>query len=174
MTSGKHYYYFVEGENEKQLINVLKREFQTIPSGRVKTLNVLTHPISNAEIINLQSNSTVIFVFDTDDDSVKFDILYENKRLLKEKGRVKHIYCITQVRNIEDEIVRATDINDIRDLLSSRSKKNFKTAFNRIGLEKLAKKMEEHHFDMTLLWSQQPTGKFSEIRNEMDEIRQKL
>ena len=87
---------------------------------------------------------------------------------------MKHIYCITQVRNIEDEIVRATDINDIRDLLSSSSKKNFKTAFNRIGLEKLAKKMEEHHFDMTLLWSQQPTGKFSEIRNEMDEIRQKL
>lgn len=171
MTSCKYYYYFTEGENEEKLIDVLKTEFQVIPSGRVEKLNVLTHLISNVKILTLQKNATVIFVFDTDDDSVKLDIFHENVKRLKRCRSVRNLFCITQVRNIEDELVRSTDIRAIEELLPSKSRKSFKNDFNRMELKNLARKLEEHNFNISLLWSRQPQGKLAETRNDSDRIK---
>lgn len=171
MTASKHYYYFVEGENEEKLINVLKTTLQLIPAGKVLKFNGLTRHITKTRLLEFERNSVVIFVFDTDDESAGLGILNDNEKQLDNSGSVIEHYCITQVKNIEDELVRSTDVKKIEDLLPSKTKKLFKNDFNRMKATVIARKLKEHHFDINLLWSEQPEGKFSEINNDSDLIK---
>ena len=65
------YQYYVEGENEKKLVEVLSKEFNFIKAGKVEVLNVVEKPIKNTRIRNFKENYVIILVFDTDTNNTK-------------------------------------------------------------------------------------------------------
>ena len=100
---------------------------------------------------------------------------FHNRKSLqwaKKSSRVKKVYCITQVKNIEDELIRSTDIKRIEELLSSKSKTDFKRDF--IRERNLKQKLAAHSFDLNMLWCKEPQSPFENIRNESGVVKNKL
>ena len=87
--------YFVEGEDEKKLVNVLKAELKLIKAGKVQVLNVVEEIITDAMLRPLKKDTTVVLVFDTDTRNV--GILNYNILRLKECNAVSKIITIPQV-----------------------------------------------------------------------------
>lgn len=77
-----------------------------------------------------------------------------------------------QPKNIEDELIRSTDIKRIEELLSSKSKTDFKRDF--IRERNLKQKLAAHLFDMNMLWCKEPQSPFENIRNESGVVKNKL
>ncbi len=92
------YQYFVEGDDEKRLIEVLKTDMQLIQPGKIQVVNVVQEKLTDLKLRVLAEGTILIFVFDTDTGNI--DILNENIRKAKKSSRVKDVYCITQVKNI--------------------------------------------------------------------------
>ena len=66
--------------------------------------------------------------------------------------------------NLEDEMIRSTDIKEIKELLGTPSNKEFKHS---MLIEKnLIDKLRNYHFDYSLFWATQPKGAFSIILND--------
>ena len=74
------YQYYVEGEDERSLLNTLKLDLRCIESGN----------------------------------------------FLKRQKGIKEVICIPQVRNLEDELVRACNIKNIVDLTKSLTTADYK------------------------------------------------
>ena len=72
--------YYVEGEDEEKLINVLKTDLKAIRPGKVQKLNVVAHEITNARLMTLRSGTMVVLVFDTDAGNI--NILNRNLAVL--------------------------------------------------------------------------------------------
>lgn len=159
--------YYVEGEDEEKLINVLKSDMQCIEAGKVQVFNPVTEKITAMRLRTLKKNTTVIFVFDTDVGDSK--ILEENIKTLNKCPNVKGVYCIPQVRNIEDELVYACNIKTIDDLLGTSGSKEFKKRI--ISEKNLKKKLEQAGFDIHKLWSSVPDGNFKGIENVSEKIK---
>ena len=70
--------------------------------------------IRSPRIRTLKTGTTVILVYDTDID--RTDILEKNIRLLQSSKHIKRIICIPQVKNLEEELVRATNVRQVPDL----------------------------------------------------------
>ena len=68
--------YYVEGEDEKKLIDVLKTDMRLIIPGKVQKLNVVEQQIKKTHFINMKNHTMVVLVFDT--DTGKEDILNKN------------------------------------------------------------------------------------------------
>ena len=164
------YQYFVEGDDEKRLIEVLKTDMRLIQPGKVQVVNVVQERLTDLKLRVLSEGTILIFVFDTDSGNI--DILNENIKKAKKSSRVKKVYCITQVKNIEDELIRSTDIKRIEELLSSKSKTDFKRDF--IRERNLKQKLADHSFDLNMLWCKEPQSPFENIRNESDVVKNKL
>lgn len=62
----EYFQYYVEGEDEEKLVNVLKSDMQCIEAGKVQVLNPVLEKITPLRIRTLKKNTTVILVFDTD------------------------------------------------------------------------------------------------------------
>ena len=60
------YQYFVEGEDEKHLIEVLKTEIKLIMPGKVQIFYVVQEIIKDSRLKILSNNTTLVFLFDTD------------------------------------------------------------------------------------------------------------
>lgn len=60
------YQYFVEGEDEKHLIEVLKTDIKLIMPGKVQIFNVVQEIIKDSRLKILSNNTTLVFLFDTD------------------------------------------------------------------------------------------------------------
>lgn len=161
------YQYFVEGEDEKRLIEVLKTDMRLIQPGKIQVLNVIQERLTDLKLRILSEGTILIFVFDTDTRNI--DILNENLNRAKKSSRVKNVYCITQVKNIEDELIRSTDIKRIEELLDSKSKSNFKRDF--IRERNLKQKLEAHSFDLKMLWCMEPKSPFDIIKNEANKLK---
>jgi len=58
--------YFVEGDDEKRLIEVLKTDMRLIIPGKVQILNVVQERLTDLKLRTLQDGTTLVFVFDTD------------------------------------------------------------------------------------------------------------
>lgn len=114
-----YYHYYVEGYDEKVLIETLKTDFQFIKPGKIDVFNMMQDKFNKNKLMRLKSGTHVVFVFDTDKNQT--DILEENIRFLKKQSNVKSVICITQVKNLEDELIRSCNISQIKDLLRSRS-----------------------------------------------------
>ena len=84
MGQGKYYHYFVEGEDEEKLIQVLKTDLRLIVPGKVQKFNVVEQKLTRLRLMSLKEGTTVILVFDT--DTGKVDILKENIEFLKKEG----------------------------------------------------------------------------------------
>lgn len=78
--ANKRYHYYVEGEDDEKVINVLRLKMGLIESGRVNVLNVVTERITDLRLRTLAPGTTVVLVFDTDAGSRT--ILDENLRTL--------------------------------------------------------------------------------------------
>lgn len=152
--------YFVEGQSEKKLIEVMKRELKII-SGSVNIVNVTQKLLSGAILANLSSNTTVILIFDTDTQDDR--ALKKNLKKLKECRNVQEIWCIPQVGNLEEELIRATDVREIKDLIGSQSKSDFKHDW--LKEKRLLEKLRNHGFDFDKFWATPPDGVFSDIDN---------
>ena len=161
--------YYVEGDDEKHLINVLKNELKMITPGKVQKLNVVDQKITDAMTRAYKDGTVVVMIFDTDTGDV--NILNENIAKLKRCSSVSKIITIPQVLNLEDEIVRSCNVRNAKKLLNSRSTKNFKRDF--INVSNLGAKLTEHEFNVNLLWSQKPREPYQHIENQSGEVKLK-
>ena len=159
--------YYVEGEDEEKLINVLKTDLKAIRPGKVQKLNVVAHEITNARLMTLRPGTMVVLVFDTDAGSI--NILNKNLTILKKCPAVSEIATVPQVLNLEQELVRSCCIKKAAELTGSKSGKDFKSDF--IQTKNLTGKLLEHHFDIRQFWCGQPEKPYHNIANQAERIK---
>lgn len=164
---GKYYHYYVEGDDDRKVVNTLKTDFRRILPGRVETFNVIDKTLNKNHLMSLKKGTTIILVFDTDTGNV--DILNKNISFLKKQSIVKDVICIPQIDNLEDELVRSTSIKEIKELTKSSSNNEFKKDV--LHITNLKKRMEECSFDFSKFWSCQPKNEYKHIINEADKIK---
>lgn len=158
-------HYFVEGENERKLIETIKNKY--LYSGKIKVMNMIQNKFPNSILRTLERETVVVLVFDTDVE--KIDILDENIKIIKNSNNVRDIICIPQIKNLEDELIYSTNITKITGLLESKSKKDFKNDFN--NCKNLMKKLEEKEFKISKLWSREATDIYKKYENKSKEIK---
>ena len=159
--------YYVEGQDEEKLINVLKTQLGVIKPGKVQKLNVVEQEIKNVRLRTLSAGTMVVLVFDT--DTGKLNILKKNIEILKSCQSVSEIVLIPQVPNLEGELVQSCNIKKIEDLLNSKSRTEFKSDLIRVS--NLAQKLQEHRFDIHLFWSSKPPVPYQEIENQAAKVK---
>ena len=64
------YHYYVEGDDEKKVIDTLKTSMQLIISGKVDVFNVIERKFTRNQIMRLKQGTIVVLVFDTDTNQV--------------------------------------------------------------------------------------------------------
>lgn len=159
--------YYVEGEDDKKIINVLKNDMNLIAQGKIQVLNVVQNYISDAYLRTLKIGTIVILVFDTDTNNV--ETLKRNIKKLRDCPYIADVLTIPQVPNLEGELIRSCNIRQITELLNSRSAKDYKSDLIRIT--NLHSKLEEHNFDINKFWSKQPGEPYQDISNDADKIK---
>ena len=163
------YHYFVEGDTERKFVEVIK-ESKYVYSGRIEKRNLLQKKISDNILKNIQKNTIIVIVFDTDVlDINNINILDKNIEVLESNTRVERVICIPQIKNLEDELIYSTNITKIIDLLESKSKKDFKNDFN--NCNNLIKKLEEKEFKISKLWSREAKNIYKKYENKSKEIK---
>ena len=91
---------------------------------------------------SIQAGTTVVLVFDT--DVPQTSNLKKNLELLTRYcGKLKIIF-LPQVLNLEDELVRCTDVRTAMELTKSGSVKNFKTDFCKMKAKDCRSMLERH------------------------------
>lgn len=163
----KYVLYYVEGDDEKKLLDVLKTDLRLIKPGKVQKLNVVAQEITEARLRTLSRDTMVVLVFDTDAGNI--NILKNNIRVLKNCKAVSEIVLIPQVPNLEGELVRSCDIRNIKELLNSKTSKEFKGDI--IHVSNLDKKLQEHKFDIQVFWSGIPAGAYQDIENQAAKVK---
>lgn len=163
----KIYHYYVEGECEEKLINTLKDGANgLIIPGKVDVFNVQTHLFTQLQLRPIGIDTTIILIFDTDVSNIsKLD---KNIELLKTFGFTK-IWTIMQNKNLEEELINSTDIEDIKQLLPTKTKKEFKSAF--IKEKNLMLKLKQHNFDINKLWANKAKEDYSKYSNDGNKIK---
>lgn len=161
------YHYYVEGEDEKKVIDTLKTSMQLIISGKVDVFNVIERKFTRNQILRLKQGTIVVLVFDTDTN--KIDILLENIHFLKKQSIIKKVICIPQVKNLEDELLRSCDIKQIKELTNSKSNSNYK--HDLIQHKSLSSALNKHKFNIEKFWCKKPTNLFNGIKNESQLIK---
>lgn len=167
MSKKLKYHYFVEGEDEECLINVLKSDIQCIQTGKVHVFNVIQNRFTKLRVRNFSMNTVAIFVFDTDVET-NLDILRANIEFLSKQKCIKEVICIPQIRYLEDELIRACRIKKVTEITNSQSLKNFKTDL--IGCSDLDKRLLKCGFDVSKFWSSSAKNCFSEFENNANKI----
>lgn len=165
----KYVQYYVEGKDEKRLIDVLKTELGVIRPGKVLTLNPVAEEITQLQLRTLQTGTMAVLVFDTDAGNV--EILKNNIKTLKACKLVSETILIPQVSNLEDELVRSCCIRDIKELLNSKSRKEFK--HDLLCVTNLKQKLQQHHFDINLFLAEEPPKPYHEMTNQSARIKLK-
>lgn len=167
MRKNEYFQYYVEGDNEKKLLSVLKTELGCIVSGKIEKLNAVQEKITKIRLMQLKKDTTVVLVFDTDAGNVS--ILNANIKILEKCASVKQVICVPQVENLEDELVRSCGIAQIKELLGSRSNKDYK---HDLLMEKnLKEKLIQHKFDIQKFWNQAPNNAYADIVNGAGQIK---
>ena len=159
--------YYVEGEDEEKLVQVLKNDLRVIRPGKIQKLNVVERDLSDARLMTLRPGTMVVLIFDTDTGHP--DILYRNLEKLKRCPAVAEIVTIPQVFNLEDELVRSCGIKRITELLGSKSRREFKADF--IRCKNLDEKLKEYGFDIQKLWQHSPPPPYTGIVNQARKIK---
>ena len=160
------YLYFVEGETEYKIVEALKNKY--LISGKIRTHNVVTKKIQSGHLSTIKRGTTVIFIFDADiDDNIT--ILEKNIDFLSQSTVVKNLILIPQINNLEDEIIYATKIKNIEELLDSDSTREFKG--DMLKCTNTLNKLEEKLFDIEKFWSRNPTNKFEAYKNNSSQIK---
>ena len=161
--------YYVEGECEEHLVNALKLAPAKLIPGKVRVYNVIQKLIPKSQLLMIQPGTMVTFVFDTDVPVTGF--LKKNIELLgKYCGRVKIVY-LPQVMNLEDELVRCSDVKTAGELTKSRGKKNFKADFCRLKVQESRNTLERHHLEVTRLWTTKVPEHFAFVKGNSELVK---
>lgn len=168
MRNNRIFQYYVEGEDEKSIINALKQDVGCIESGKVEKFNVVQNRFTIARIRPLKKGTVVVLVYDTDVEK-NTEILEYNINFLKKQKAIKDVACIPQVKNLEDELVRACEIRHIGELTKSGSKKEYKRDL--ISCTNLGNRLHSCNFDILKFWSKVPQNIFRKFGNDADEIK---
>lgn len=164
MARNEIYQFYVEGEDEKKVIETLKKDMNLIVSGKVEVLNVIQKEIKTPRIRTLKTGTNVVLVYDTDID--KTDILDKNIKQLKSSKHIKRIICIPQVLNLEDELVSATSVRQVIEILGSRTITDYKRDLIKCSNLDKKLKLKEKDFDISKFWSKEPPESFSKYGND--------
>lgn len=162
------YYYYVEGDDEKSLLNALKSDLGCIVSGKVEKFNPVQNRFTNARIRPLKVGTIVVLVYDTDVET-NVTILNDNINFLKRHSGIKDVICIPQVKNLEDELIIACEIKNIAELTKSDTKKEFKRDL--ISCSNLGARLKKCKFDVRKFWNQMPANKFKDFGNDAEKIK---
>lgn len=168
MKKNANYHYYVEGEDEKSLLDVLKSDMKCIESGKVEKFNVIQNRISEARIRPLKYGVIVVFVYDTDVET-NVDVLKYNIEFLKKKPGIKEVVCIPQVKNLEDELKKSCDIKCVGELTNSKTTSEYKKAL--IACTNLGARLEKCNFDISKMWVQIPENSFRQFGNDAEKIK---
>lgn len=156
----KAYTYFVEGECEQKLLNAIKAAPSLIRPGKVKVFNVIQKTLSISNLISIR-DGYVVFVFDSDIPEI--NTLRHNIEMVKQicPSKTVKLLFLVQVKNLEDELERATDVGNVKELTGSRSRKDFKRDF--LALKDCRSVLERHCFDIGKMWNKEIPEPFSFI-----------
>ena len=161
--------YYVEGPCEQQLIAALKETPARLIPGKVKVFNVVQNLIPKSQMLSIQAGTTVVLVFDTDVSQTSN--LKKNLELLTRYcGKLKIIF-LPQVLNLENELVRCTDVRTVMELTKSGSVKNFKTDFCKIKTKDCRSMLERHKLDYPRLWMPKVPEAFNFVDNNSFQIK---
>lgn len=160
--------YFCEGPCEEKLINALKQSPNKIIQGKVKIFNIVQNLIPKSQLISIQPGSYVVFVFDT--DVLQTDILKQNIERLNKFCHVT-IVNLAQVRNLEDELTRCTDVKSAPELTKSKGINNFKAAFCKMKDSECRLMLERHKIDTSKLWTTSVSSDYSFIEQNSEKIK---
>lgn len=161
------YQYYVEGEDERSLVNALKTGLRCIEPGKVEKFNAVQNPFPFSMIRLLKYNTIVILIYDTDVEYC--DILRQNIAFLKKQKNIRDVLCIPQVRNLEEELKYACNIKNIRELTHSDTEKDYKRDI--ISCSNLSARLLRCGFEKTKLWSRMPGNRFLEFGNDAAKIK---
>ncbi len=159
--------YFVEGACEEKLINALKKSPPRIIPGKVKVFNVIQNEIPRSVLIAIQPGSRVVFVFDT--DVPRTDVLKRNIDRLEQLCSGVRLIFLPQSLNIEQELVRCTDVSSAKELTKSRTEKDFKRDF--CAFKDARALLDRHHIDIAKLWAKEPPVEFQFITANADQVK---
>ena len=120
MGKNEIYQYYVEGKDDKAIIDVLKQEFRCVETGKVEVFNVVQNKLTDIRMRTLKRGTIVILVYDTDIEN-NIEILKYNIDYLKHQSAVKKVICIPQVKNLEDELTRTCKVNNVTEITNSKS-----------------------------------------------------
>lgn len=162
--------YFVEGKCEVTLLRALKENPQKILPGQIREFNLIQQVIPKSILMMIRPGTKVVFVFDTDVPVTQY--LRSNIYLVKKTCTKVEIIFLPQVKNLEDELERCTDVSRVSDLTQSASKKDFKRDF-------CAKKncraiLDRHNLDVSKLWMTTPPKEFSFVSSNGNKIKVKV
>lgn len=97
--------------------------------------------------------------------------LNKNIELLKRYcGKIQIIY-LAQVLNLENELVRCTDVKTVVELTRSNSIKNFKTDFCKLKVRDCRAMLERHKLNLKNLWETKRPAEFSFIESNSDNVK---
>lgn len=163
----KNCVYFCEGACDEVLIKALKEEPELIAPGKTKVFNVISNFIPKSVLLGIKPGTTVVFVFDTDvelTDKLRKNIEYIDKYCGKSK-----LVFLPQVKNLEDELVRCSNVTKVTELTQSKSVSNFKTDFCRISNARAV--LSDHQIDVLKLWTTNPPEVFAFVPRNSELIK---
>ena len=165
----KYVQYYVEGDDDKKVIDTLKTQMGLVKPGKVQVLNVVAEEITDLRLRALSPGTMVVLVFDT--DAGNRDILDTNIQKIKDCKAVTEVVTIPQVPKLEVELVRSCNIKQIKELLNSKTNEEFKRDVLRVT--NLEAKLREHMFNIDRFWSATPTQPYQNIPNEAAKVKLK-
>ena len=168
MSKNNIYKYYVEGEGEKRIIDVLKTDFKSIKPGKVEVFNVNQEHFSDMRLRTLKNNTIVVLVYDVDVDKEGIENLEWNIRFLKSRSNVKSVICIPQVENLEDELIAACDIKEIKEITKSKSNTNYKSDL--LNCSNLYSRLQQSGFDYGKFWKKMPKNSYGKYGNDSEKI----
>ena len=168
MKKNVNYHYYVEGENEKSLLDVLKSELKCIESGKVEKFNVIQNRFTVARMRPLKNGEVIVLVYDTDVET-NTEILKYNIDFLKKQSGIKEIVCIPQIKNLEDELKRSCKIKYIGELTNSKTTTDYKRDL--ISCTNLGVRLKKCDFDISKMWKQLPINSFQQFGNDAEKIK---
>lgn len=160
--------YYVEGPCEEKLISALKENPGKLLPGKVKPFNIIQNLIPRSQLLALQPGTLVVFVFDTDVPNTA--VIQKNVELIERYCRVQIIY-LPQVMNLEDELVRCTDVRSVQELTKSNGIRNFKSDFCKLKPKDCRSMLERHHIDVSRLWMTNTPETFSFVEKNCSKVK---
>lgn len=168
MARNARYHYYVEGAIEKKFVDYLKDK-QMIRPGKADVFNAVQDYFNLMHIRSLPPESIIILIFDTDRNEP--DTIVRNIKFLKKHTNIKEVICIPQATNFEEEMIRCTSIQRLREFFDCARDSEFKRKF--LEEKHLDYRLKSKHFEFKKLWSVAPPQKFIDlgITNMADKIK---